>query len=44
MDRYEGHLTVLIIALHGGFSLAIKMDRYEGPLTALTIVLHRGLH
>jgi hypothetical protein len=43
MDRYEGPLTALTIALHGGLSLVIIMERYEGPLTALIIALHRGL-
>jgi hypothetical protein len=36
-----GKQTALIIALHGGLSLAIIMYRYEGPLTELNIVLHR---
>jgi hypothetical protein len=42
MDRHEGPLTALTIALHGGLYLATIMDRYEGTLTALTIALHRG--
>jgi hypothetical protein len=43
MDLYEGPLTALTIALHGGLYLAIIIDLYEGPLTALTIDLHRSL-
>jgi hypothetical protein len=31
MNRYEGPLTALNIALHGGLSLAIITDRYKGP-------------
>jgi hypothetical protein len=37
MDRYEGHLTLLNIALHRGLGLTIIMDRYKGPLTPLTV-------
>jgi hypothetical protein len=36
MDRYEGPLTALTMALHRGLYLDIIMDRYEGPLTDLT--------
>jgi hypothetical protein len=43
MDRYEGPLTALSLALHRGVYLVIIMDRYEGPLTAVTIDLHRGI-
>jgi hypothetical protein len=43
MDRYEGPLTHLTIALHIGLYIAIIIDRYEGPLTPITIALHRGL-
>jgi hypothetical protein len=43
MGRYEGPHGSLIIALHGGVYLEIKMDRYEGPHTTLTIALHVGL-
>jgi hypothetical protein len=43
MDRCEGPLTILTIALYRGLYLAIIIDRYEGPQTALTIALHRGL-
>jgi hypothetical protein len=42
MDRYEGPLIALIIALRRGSYLANIMDRYEGPQSALTIALHRG--
>jgi ABC-type molybdate transport system permease subunit len=44
MDRYEGRLNALTVALHRGIYLAIIMDRYEGPLNALTVALHRGLY
>jgi hypothetical protein len=37
MDRYEGPLISLTIALHRGLYLASIKDRYEGPLAALTI-------
>jgi hypothetical protein len=43
MDRYEGPLTSLILALIVCHSLARIMDPYEGPLTALTIALNGGL-
>jgi hypothetical protein len=41
MDRHEGPLTALTIALHRGLYLAIIMDRHEGPLNALTRALHK---
>jgi hypothetical protein len=44
MDRYEGPITALVIALDRGLSLAIIMDRYEGSLTDLTIALNGGLY
>jgi hypothetical protein len=45
MDRQEGPLTALTIALNKGLYLAIIMDRHEGPLTALTKALNkRPLH
>jgi hypothetical protein len=44
MDRYEGPLTDLIIALHRGLSLDIITDRYEGTLTSPTITLHGALY
>jgi hypothetical protein len=37
------HVTALIIALHGGLYVAIKMVHYEGPHTPLTIALHGSL-
>jgi hypothetical protein len=43
MIRYEGPEPALIIALHIGLYLALKMVRYQGPQTAHTIALHRGL-
>jgi hypothetical protein len=43
MDRYEGLLTSLTIALHGGLYLAIIMIRYGGSHTALTIAMYGGL-
>jgi hypothetical protein len=44
MDRYEGTITALTLALHGGVYLDFIMDRYEGLLTALIIDLHRSLN
>jgi hypothetical protein len=43
MDRYEGTLMTLTIALHRGIYLDIIMDRCKGPLTTLTIALHGGI-
>jgi hypothetical protein len=37
MDRYEGPLTALTIALPRRLYLAIIMDRYGEPHTTLTI-------
>jgi hypothetical protein len=42
MDRYGGHQTVLIIALHVGIYLAIIMSRCREPHTSLTIALYGG--
>jgi hypothetical protein len=44
MHRYEGPITALTLALHGGLYLSIITDIYEGPLIALTITLHGGLY
>jgi hypothetical protein len=43
MDRCEGLLIILTIALFRGLYLATIMVRYEGPHTALTIALLTGL-
>jgi hypothetical protein len=44
MDRYEGPITDLTIALSGGLELAIILDCNEGPVTALNMALQAGLY
>jgi hypothetical protein len=44
MDRNEGPLTALTIALHGGLHLAIMMGRYECHHISLSMALNRGLY
>jgi hypothetical protein len=44
MNRHEGLLTAVSIALHRGLYLDIIMVPYGGPHITLTIALHRSLY
>jgi hypothetical protein len=44
MERCQGPLNSLTIALHRSIYLAIIMKRYEGPLTSFYIAFHSTIY